>query len=190
MPLIRVDSTITTARPTPKNREELLAKLKNEIEGQVTEGGPVIFEIPGECEHFDVLVVWEEWKEWESEIRTGLILDAYGDKNNVISQALGVTYEEAMQQQLLPYVVVSAFEQNPRIASLVCDRDEQPVEKLIKDIREAKRAKGGILLPNGKVELRFPTRAMAESTYEALFADKEYRYFYWSVVPSGTSAYE
>ena len=141
--------------------------------------------IPGGTECFDVLVVWENWTELRSEERTSLILDAYGDKQQKIAQALGVTYEEAMQQQLLPYTIVSAFEQNQEFASLACYKDPNEVRKLLEAIRNVKRTHGGIVLPNGKIELRFPTRAMADNTYAKLFASKKDRDFYWSVVIEG-----
>jgi hypothetical protein len=173
-------------------RESLLEKLKGEIEGRSTVGGPVIFEIPEGTDTVDVLVVWEnkDWAELRSEDRASLILDAYGDRRQRIAQALGVTPEEAVQEQFLPYAVVSAFEQNPKFASLACGGNQSEIEKLLADIRDAKRSMGGIVLPHGKIELRFPTRAMADSTYAALFADAKYRDFYWSVVPTATSVPE
>ena len=57
-----------------------------------------------------------------------LILDAYKeDEREKIAQVLGKTYEEAMQEQLLPYTIVSTFEQTPKAASLVCANDENEV---------------------------------------------------------------
>ena len=73
-----------------------------------------------------------------AEDRTRLILDAYGDDQEKIAQALGVTYEEAIEQQLLPYTIVSAFETNHKFAWLACNRNEGEVEKLLADIRNDK----------------------------------------------------
>jgi hypothetical protein len=172
-------STTTTTLP-PDVRESLLTRLKDEFD-QSTEGGPVIFEIPLGIECFDVLVVWQEWANLRSEDRTRLILDAYGENQEKIAQALGVTYEEAIQQQLLPYTIVSAFE-NHKFAWLVCDKNEGKAEKLLADIRNDKRANGGIVLSKDRVELRFPTQAMADNICEKLrAADTEYN-SYWSVV--------
>jgi hypothetical protein len=182
MPVIRMsDTTTTTTLLPPEVRESFLTRLKKEFE-QSTEGGPVIFEIPLGTECFDVLVVWQDWAKVESaEDRTRLILDAYGEKQEQIAQALGVTYEEAMQQQLLPYTIVSTFEKDHKLARLACNEDEGEVEKLLADIRNDKRTHGGIVLPNGEVELRFPTRAMVDNTCEKLRAEHtEYR-LYWSV---------
>ena len=75
MPVIRVGADIATPLP-PGLRESLLEKLKREIEGQSTAGGPIVFEIPEGTETVDVLVVWEDWSKLRSEDRTNLILDA------------------------------------------------------------------------------------------------------------------
>jgi len=182
MPVIRMSDATTTTTLPPEVRESLLTRLKNEFK-QSTEGGPAIFEVPLGTECFDVLVVWQEWAKVQSaEDRTRLILDVYGDDQKKIAQALGVTYEEAIQQQLLPYTIVSAFEKNHKFAWLACNKNEGEVEKLLADIRNDKRANGGIVLPNGQVELRFPTRAMADNTCEKLRAEHTEYNLYWSVV--------
>jgi hypothetical protein len=181
MPVIRMSDATTTTTLAPEVRERLLTQLKNEF-NKSTESGPVIFEIPLGTECFDVLVVWQEWAKVQSaEDRTRLILDVYGEKQKEIAQALGVTYEEAIQQQLLPYTIVSSFETNDKLAWLACGKDEGEVKKLLADIRSDKLANGGIVLPSGKVELRFPTRALTDSTRDKLrAADTRYK-DYWSV---------
>jgi hypothetical protein len=182
MPVIR--TTPTTLDPTL--RQSLLTRLRNEIEGRPSSGGPVIFEIPDGAERIDVLVVWEDWTELRSEDRTSLILDAYG-KQQRIAQALGVTYGEATQQQLLPYAAVSAFEQHPKFASLVCGNDQSKVKELLAAVRMVKQTNGGIILPDGKIELRFPTRAMADNTFEKLIASEEDRELQWRVVTEASA---
>src|SRR5664279_2328544 len=93
MPVIRMSDATTTTTLSPGVRESLLTKLKNEF-SKSTEGGPVIFEVSLGTECFDVLVVWQEWAKVQSaEDRTRLILDAYGENQEKIAQALGVTYE-------------------------------------------------------------------------------------------------
>ena len=117
MPVIRVDETTTTTTVDPQQRASLLTKLKDEFK-KSTEQGPVIFEIPLGTECFDVLVVWEQWADWPSDERSRLILDAYeDDRRDQIAQASGVTYHEAIQQQLLPYTIVSQFEQKSGVRS-------------------------------------------------------------------------
>jgi hypothetical protein len=183
MPVIRGGAASTVALD-PKLRKSLLAKLKSEIDGSNTERGPVVFEIPLDgVESIDVLVVWEDedWAKVRSEDRTNLILEAYGDKpHGYIAQALGVTYQEAIQQQLLPYAVVSALEQNRKMLSLVCGDNKNKADALLEEIRKAKRDNGGILLANNIVDLRFPTRAMADDVHQRLF--ERHRDFYWSVI--------
>ena len=76
----------------------------------------MIFEIPVEQpDRIDVLVVWQEWENVPSMERTNIILEAYTEKDDKLAQAVGVTYEEAMEQQLLPYAVVSRFESREEI---------------------------------------------------------------------------
>jgi hypothetical protein len=182
MPVIKMDTTTTTTPHPPALRASLLTKMKDEFKNS-TEHGPVIFEIPLGTECFDVLVVWEEWADWSSEERTALILDAYEEeKREQIAQALGVTYLEALQQQLLPYTIVSTLERNPKMASLVCGNDENEVKKLMAKIHDSKSASGGIHLPDGKVELRFPTRAMVDNVLARLKSQDLENQFYWSVI--------
>ena len=191
MPVIRVDDKI--ALPAYK-RDSLLKKLKDEIEGRGTKDGPVIFEIPLERpegeghEIIDVLVVWEEWRGVPSEDRSSLILEAYGDKREKIAQPLGVIYEEVVQQQLLPYTIVSMFEEDKKFLSLVCQSPTEKPDEILRTICEAKRSVGGIEIPNGKLELRFPTGAMAESIYKALLRNEKYRDLYWRILPGNTSS--
>jgi len=182
MPVIRIDTTTPTSVLPPETRASLLAKLKDEIDGKTTSAeGPVVFEIPMGSECFDILVVWREWLGVRSEDRTALILEAYGDRQANISQALGVTYEEAMQQQLLPYAVVSFLEENQEFASKACHGDPSEIKALLDKIRQAKRENDGIVLRDGRVELRFPDRKMAESAQLKLLAQKESHKFFWMI---------
>jgi hypothetical protein len=173
----------------PEQRRSLLEKLKREREGPATPGGPVIFEIPIDGpERIDVLVVWEEWQGVQPDDRTGVILEAYADRRDQIRQPMGVTYEEAMRDQLLPYAVVSQLE-NEELLSLLIKNDagrvepeEAAAEKVRSRIRDVKLKHGGIRLPNGSVELRFPARAMADNVHRELFENEKSRSGYWSVV--------
>jgi hypothetical protein len=82
-----------------------------------------------------------------------VILDAYGDRRNQIAMAMGVTYHEAIKQQVLPYAVVPMNRRG----------EADPAE-----LRRAMLEEGGIALEGGKVELRFPTLAMAETAHQHL----------------------
>lgn len=181
MPVIKMSDVGTTTTLPPDVRESLLVKLKSEFQ-QSTEGGPVIFEIPLGTDCFDVLVVWREWAKVPSaDDRTRLILDAYGENQEKVAQAMGVTFEEAMEQQLLRHVVVSQLE-NHKFAWLACDKDEERVEKLLDAIRDEKRANGGFVLAKDRVELRFPARSLADSICRKLSAEPTGHNLYWSVV--------
>jgi hypothetical protein len=178
MPVIRVGTTTTSTTLAPVQRESLLTKLKHEIEGPGSKDGPVIFEVPAGTECFDVLVVWEDWAQVRSEDRTHLILEAYGETQHKIAQALAVTFDEAMKEQLLPYAVASIFEREEKLRRLVY-KDE--ADKKLHEIRAAKEEQGGFFSrPDGTIELRFPTRAMAEQVRNAL-VDK-HNEFQWRVV--------
>jgi hypothetical protein len=148
----------------PERRQALLEQLSSELTENTKPNGPVVFEIPvGPGERIDVLVVWAEWEGLRSEDRTDLILEAYNGQRDRIAQALGVTYEEAKEQQLLPYAVL------PMI------RRGEPDQ----DVRKAMLEEGGIALPGERVELRFPTMSMAEAAHRNL-CNKLPR-GYWSI---------
>jgi len=86
-----------------------------------------------------------------------------------------------MEQQLLPYAVVSFFEKDPKFASLACQGNQQEIDSRLERILEAKRKNGGIVLSDGKIELRFPNRAMAESIHLKLISDDTYSNLSWFV---------
>jgi hypothetical protein len=165
MPVIRV-----TANPSVfshEQRKALLDQLSNEL-AQATEKGPVVFEIPlDQTDKMDVLVVWEAWKDVPSEARSEIILEAYKDKKGKISQALGVTNQEAIDQHLLPYSVV------PMARSGEADSDK---------LKSAMLAEGGLAFENGKVDLRLPTLRMAKESHQRLCDALPKGY--WSIVQS------
>ena len=139
MPVFRV-----TAEKIPADvRESLLQKLKQERQDPSPSGEPAVFEIPvEEPDRIDVLVVWKEWEDVPSAERTNVIMEAYEDQRDKLAQAVGVTYEEAMQQQLLPYSIVSRFEVSPKFLSKVYLNPDEAAQRLM-DIRNAKLELGG-----------------------------------------------
>jgi hypothetical protein len=164
MPIIRGEARVRTM--PNERRQALVAQLGRELAGTPTEDPPVIFEIPlAGLEKFDVLVLWPRWHEVDADTRTALILEASGNRRDEIAQALGVTYDEAMEQQLLPYAVV------PMIRQGEVDQAE---------LRALMLAVGGIALPNGRVDLRFPTPGMAETAHRYLC--QRLPQGYWSIV--------
>ena len=169
MPVIRFSPTATVFKR--EEREAMVAQLAKELAGEATEQGPVIFEIPLEgMEKFDALVVWGKWKDLASQTRSEIILAAYKEKKDKIAQPLGVTYKEAIEQNLLPYGVVP-----------LTRNGEIPLEKL----KEAMKKHGAFVLPGAKVDLRFPTMEMARQAHQKLI--DELPKGYWSIVQSPDS---
>jgi hypothetical protein len=152
MPVIRGQSHSTSL--TTDRREALREELVHELSGKTTSGGPLIFEIPLEqSDKIDVIVVWNAFEGIRAEDRTSLILEAYDDQSDRISLAMGSTYHEAIEQHLLPYTVI------PKTRS-------GPVNQV--ELRQAMLEEGGVALSDERVELRFPTLAMAEAAYQRL----------------------
>lgn len=173
MPVIRGPSH--TAPLQPNRRQDLLEGLTRELSGETIPHGPVIYEIPLKgTDGVDILVVWDEWEGVRSQERSDLIEAAYAqsrgraaeaDSPKYIAQALGVTYQEAIAQNLLPYAVVPMFRQG----------EAEPAE-----LRRAMREEGGIFLPDGTVVLRFPAISMAEAAHRRLM--ERLPQGYWSMV--------
>ncbi|MGA2063524.1 MAG: hypothetical protein ABSG86_01070 [Thermoguttaceae bacterium] len=181
MPVVRLETV--QAGPPPlssQRRQSLVERLAGEIRGTGDWPAPlpVIFETPFEAlKKIDVLVVWEEWRDVRPDDRTEVILDAYGEERQKVSQAMGVTYQEAMQQQLLPYAIEAQNEANEELLQLLTQNEfpqlppvevKAKVAEVKERIRKAKLGHGGIEFPDGTVELRFPTLAMATSARERL----------------------
>ena len=166
MPVFQVPA----ARISPVLRQSLLERLKRERREPSASGEPLIFEMPvEEPDRIEILVVWHDWENVPSLERTNIILEAYEDKRDKLAQAVGATYDEAMQQQLLPYSVVSRFELSPKFRSLVFP-DPSEADARLAAIRKAMLETGGVERVGGKVELRFPTRELAEQALSALLA--------------------
>ena len=164
MPIIKGQHS--AAILSPSRRQTLLEQMLNEIEGKGKPNGPLIFEIPLDySDKLDILVVWDEWEDIRSEDRSSLILEAYGNNQGKIAQALGVTYQETVEQNLLPYAVVP----------MIREGEFDPSK-----VRNAMLEEGGIALPSEKVDLRFPTMSMAETAHRHL-CEKLPR-GYWSIV--------
>ncbi len=113
-----------------------------------------MFEIPlAQPDQFDVMIVWNEWEGVRSEDRTQLIKEAYKDKADDLALALGVTYNEAIEQGVLPFRVRLRFGPQPKFTE--------------EEVRTAVLSVGGFPRPDG-IELRFPTRTTAEEAVQQL----------------------
>lgn len=168
MPVIRGKAMVKVL--SAKRRAELLHQLKQELAGETVVNGPVIYEIPlDRSNKLDVVVVWNAFDSLASEDRSRLIEEAYGDQT-VISLALGVTYEEALEQQVLPYAIV------PMAREGEADPD---------DLRRAMLEEGAFAGRQEGADLRFPTIGMAEEVLRRL-CDRLPN-GYWSIVRSPAS---
>jgi hypothetical protein len=163
MPVIR--GILKPSSLTPERERELLDKLILELSGELSPDGPVIFQIPLEQSNkFDVIVVWNAFEGLRPEESTKLILDAYGDQKEQIALAMGATYREAVAQHLLPYSLVPMTKRS----------QVDPAE-----LRKAMLEAGGIALSNEKVDLLFPTMAMAQAAHQRL--SEQLPDVYWSI---------
>lgn len=164
MPVIRGQAPVSVI--TAEQRQRVAEQLAKELAGAQTPNGPVIFEIPFEQQdRIDVLVVWDDWSPFTSTDRSNMILEAYKGLNVQVVQALGVTYNEAIEQQLLPYAVVPMIRKS---------------EISEEDVKKVMLAEGGFKLASGKVDLRFPTISLAEQAHKRLADDLPKGY--WSIV--------
>lgn len=164
MPVIRGEIQVSVI--TAEQRQKVAEQLARELAGEQTPSGPLIFELPFERQdRIDVLVVWDAWSPFSPTDRSNIILEAYKGSKVQVAQALGVTYNEAIEQQVLPYAVVPMMRKG---------------EISEADVKRAMIAEGGFALDNGKVDLRFPTMFLAERAHKRL-ADAVPK-GYWSIV--------
>jgi len=153
MPVIRGRPKETKIADDQRN--DLLRRLFDERKGQSTTGGPSIFEIPlDQSDMLDVMVVWNDWHGVRSEDRTELIKEAYRDHQEELALALGVTYEEAIEQGVLPYRVRQRFGPQPKF-----DNEQ---------VRSAYLSVGGVERPDGEISLRYPTMSTAQTAVAKL----------------------
>ena len=184
MPVIR-----TTGREEPLAtiREHLADLLVNELMGERSRMGPVIFELPtDQLQQVDVVVVWEAWKSLRPEARVAVVNDAYNRFERVLEASIHqvdpskprprlvptpasitcVTWDDLINFDLLPYKI------EPTAGQDQVDPD---------DVRLLMIDAGAIWTPFG-VQLRFPTKEMATDVYARLMEEMpEAR---WSIVES------
>jgi hypothetical protein len=169
MPVFRDEAVATVF--TAEQRKAVVDQLTRELDGETTPNGPVIFEISlVPPDRFDVLVVWDAWEPLGSQDRSNIILQAYDGRGLKIAQALGVTYQEAVEQQVLPYAVIP-----------MARPEEADTERLKREMV----AEGGFTLANGKVDLRFPTMTLAERAHRLL--SQRLPQGYWSIAQTVAS---
>lgn len=158
-------------------REELVAVLANELRVPASGGShqPFIFEqeIP-QTDTFHVIVFWDRWREVPPEERSAIIMDAYErTEPSMVPQvtiAMGVTVEEAIRMDLLPF----------QVQPMTRDSDHADSERL----RTLMIEEGAVQTRDG-LQLRFPTRRLAEEAMERLL--KEAPEGHWTLVETVTS---
>ncbi len=148
MPVIRPRSRWDASIP----RQSLVDEILDELSGSAAPAGPVIFEIPRKAnDTIHVIVVWPKWEGIPEDDRSAIILDAYAkheethpgeDRRKKITVAVGVTPEEAVASDLLPFVV------RPSIDRAHASYDQ---------VRRAMIEEGAIE-DRYRIELRFPNR--------------------------------
>ena len=168
MPLIRED----VVRLPREQRLQFVSDLQNVIQNP-SAIGPVIFEIPFAGSRYDVMVVWDKWKGIRPDERAEIISEAYSDRTVDVGHAMGVTYDEAMQDHLLPY----------QIQPCAREGEADPAK-----LRKAMLDEGAISLGEGKLELRFPTSGMAKAAYDRL--TKNIPAGHWALVVDNANALE
>jgi hypothetical protein len=107
------------------------------------------------------MVVWQEWNDVPSADRANIILEAYDDQRDHLVQAIGATYDEAVAQHLLPYRMVSVLDRPKKFLSLMCPT-AQAQSDLRNAIRSALLQEPGARQVGDRIDLRFPTKEMAE----------------------------
>src|SRR4051812_17307817 len=166
MPVIRLRRPEWTAA---RSRESLVEQLDRELHGEATaDPRPVVFEVPINRNQtsIHVIVVWDSWEGVSPEDRAAVIIEAYerwdalGSPDEAmarrITAAIGVTAEEAIQMNLLPYQI------SPTIVAGLTDRED-----VQRKVREAMAEEGAIESAGGPL-LAFPSRPMAEEAYRKL----------------------
>jgi hypothetical protein len=137
--------------------DELTDRLAREIH-QRTDDGPLIFEQEiADTATFHVIVVWQRWVDVPEELRNSIFLEAYTrsdpDFASKITIAVGVTMEEAIDMNLLPFQIITLR------------KEGDPVT--IEQVRDAMQHEGGTYAAGGW-QLRFPTRELAEEALARL----------------------
>lgn len=147
---------VSSAPLNEEQRKELVDELRSQLNDEEPESRPIIFEMPLEGSNkIDVIVVWDSLNNIPYEERDLIVREAYGDTAQQIAQVSGLTCQEAIEQHWLPYAV------RPLLRK---DELKDKADKVRREMLEA----GGIPLPDGHVDLRFPTMKMAEEAHRKL----------------------
>jgi hypothetical protein len=145
---------------TSSGHDELVERLVNELRTPALVGQPLILEnTVGDTDHFNVYVIWDRWKGLPQASRQRVIRSSYQqlDLNrwSKVPIAMGLTYREAIEEGVLPVRLVPWDWAGEGSA-------------LPDGLPEAMIAEGAIAMPDGQLELRFPTHEAAEEAFRRL----------------------
>jgi hypothetical protein len=151
-------------------RESLVDQLVRELRDEATsDPRPVLFEVPVNRDYssLHVIVVWDLWEGVLPEDRAAVIIEAYerfDESANPdepiaprITAPIGVTADEAIQQNLLPYKI------QPTIVSGLTDRED-----IQQKVQQAMWAEGAIEFVTGRPHLAFPSHQMRDEAFRRL----------------------
>ena len=173
MPVIRPAGR---KQPLATVRDHLADQLLEELMGERSRMGPVIFELPtDQANQVDVIVVWEAWKSLPTEARSQVVRVAYQRFAKVLESSIHqndpskpmdllvpspasvtcATWDDLTTLDLLPYKI------QPTAAEDAFDPD---------DARLLMIEVGAIWTPFG-VQLRLPNREMATDVHTRLMTE-------------------
>lgn len=156
MPIIRKN----IQELSPKTPKDLVQKLTTEIIEPKAFGQPAIEEQEFPSGNLRVLVLWDDWHELNSGLRTQIILKAYQAANRPetsdrITLASGLTFPEAYLAGTIPF----------QVRPVVRDSDGVTFEDCVR----AMLAEGASTLANPEYpQLRFASREAAQQSIERL----------------------
>ncbi len=156
MPLHQIGS-----RGIGMDRDRLLASLVHELREPQPIGQPIILEEQTpETKTMRVYVIWDLWEECPRELRSDIILDAYGEARGdkikqEITLVLGVTVPEAADMGLLSYTI------EPTKRQLGSPSYDEHIDAMLK-------AGASVLTDPHRPQLRFASLEDAEAAVEHL----------------------
>lgn len=154
---------------------DLVQELANELTKGSSKGEPLIIERPvGTKGAVHVFVVWRKWPRVPNADRGAVILAAYKQAIpkmvSRIAVTMGVTFEVAMEMNLLPFAVQPRKDMHALLGK--------------HDFHQHMLAEGAFFSQHNEIELRFPTEEMAESARKRIAKRTNTLSSDWAVVRS------
>lgn len=154
---------------------DLVQKLANELRKDSSSGEPIIIERPvGTKGAVHVFVVWSKWPRVPNADRSAVILAAYKQAIpklvSRIAVTMGVTFEVAMELNLLPFAVQPRKDMYALLGK--------------HDFHQHMLAEGAFFSQQNELELRFPTKEMAEAARSRIAKRTDTSPGDWAVIQS------